>query len=496
MPPGCAQVDRNSSTCLRQLASVVVGILAITAYVHLGPKPADRGATPAPPSAELPPLPPDAPGPGSSGRIAEPAESPAAASAVAAPAPPAELDRAKVAAAESVLDSASRDRARADGRAAETARALSRAANQAALDALRARKLAFQVRDPSTRIAQAAARGGFIRGEREKLATEVATLRNMPRPKSKSILGKSPVARPAADEEFHFELRRNRISFIDLNQLLEKTKADAQLRIRMADRFGAVASKVGPVGAFSLAYELIPAMPNNVEEMMERRNIRRFDLKGWELVPEYENRGETFEATQNPISEYTRALNRINQERATITLWVYPDSFGLYRRIRNDLVDRGFSVAARPSARGPGHPRQPHGDAIRGAVDGSRRLRWMQPDQYRSDSRGVHLPASVDNCRSVLGSNPWSFLTPASVTLVRKRLRMTSLLRFSRWSRPASVTLVASRASVASWVRFRGSTGRRRSPPCAPARVPGGRPFSCRLARPASVTRVPTSSRV
>jgi hypothetical protein len=349
-----------------QLASVVVGILAITAYVHLGPKPPDRVATPAPPHAELPPPPPDGAGPGqasgpATAEVGEPAESPSAASVVAAPAPP-ELDRAKVAAAESALDSASRDRARADGRAAETARALSRATNQAALDALRARKLAFQVRDPSTRIAQAAARGGFVRGEREKLATEVATLRNVPRPKSKSILSKSPVARPAADEEFHFELRRNRISFIDLNQLLEKTRADAQLRIRMSDRFGAVGSKVGPVGAFSLAYELVPAMPNNVEEMMERRNIRRFDLKGWELVPEYENRGEAYEATQNPISEFTRAVNRINPERATITLWVYPDSFALYRRIRNDLVDRGFSVAARPL---------PAGLAIRGSPMGT-----------------------------------------------------------------------------------------------------------------------------
>ena len=367
MPSGAGVAYGNRGRAWTQLASVMVGILAITAYVHLGPKPMDRGATPVPvpPKVELPPLPPDGTGPGQAAapateKVAEPAETPTVASVGAAPAP--ELDRAKVAAAEATLDSASRDRARADGRAAETARSLSRAVNQAALDALRARRLAYQVRDPSTRITQAAARGGFLRGEREKLATEVATLRNRPRPKSNSILSKNPVARPAADEEFHFELRRNRISYINLSQLMEKTKADAQLRIRMADRFGSVGSKVGPVGAFSLAYELVPAMPNNVEDIMERRNIRRFDLKGWELVPEYDNRGETYEATQNPISEYTRAINLINKERATITLWVYPDSFGLYRRIRNDLVDRGFSVAARPL---------PMGLAIRGSPMGT-----------------------------------------------------------------------------------------------------------------------------
>ena len=357
MPPGTVRVTGIRRRASGQLASVVLGILALTAYVHIDPK-TEESKPPQPPARiELPsPSPPE---------IARPQE-PKVAEHVAAPQPSVkaapELDRVKVSAAESALDSASRDRARADGRAAETSRALSKAVNQAALDALRAKKLAFQVRDPSTRITLTSARGGFIRGERDKLASEVATLRNVPRPKSKSILSKNPVARPAADEEFHFELRRNRITFIDLHQLLEKTKSDAQLRIRMSDRFGPVASKVGPIGAFSLAYELVPAMPSNMEQLVDRRSVRRFDLKGWELIPEYENRGETYESTQNPISEYTRALNRINKERTTVTLWVYPDSFGLYRRIRSDLVDRGFSVAARPL---------PLGLAIRGSPMGT-----------------------------------------------------------------------------------------------------------------------------
>ena len=374
--PGVVLTSGIRRRACTQLTSVVVGILTITFYMHLGTKPAERVSGPSRSSEQHPQLPPDGaesdkgdqPGPVAS-EVTPPATDPV--SVVAAPAPPAstpvpatvpKLDRAKLAAAEDALDSASRDRARADGRAADSARRLSQAANQAALDALRARRLAFQVRDPSTRIAQASARGGFLRGERDKLATEVATLRSIPRPKSASILSKSPVARPAGDDEYHFELRRNRISFIDLAQLLEQTKADAQLRIRMSDRFGAVSSKVGPIGAFSLAYELVPAMPSNVEDMFERRNVRHFDLRGWELVPEFENRGENYEATRNPISEFTRAVNRINPGHATITLWVYPDSFKIYRLIRNELVERGFSVAARPL---------PDGLAIRGSPMGS-----------------------------------------------------------------------------------------------------------------------------
>ena len=55
---------------------------------------------------------------------------------------------------------------------------------------------------------------------------ELSSLKQLPRPKSISILSKSPVARPATSDEFHFELKHNRISFINLNRLLELTKAE------------------------------------------------------------------------------------------------------------------------------------------------------------------------------------------------------------------------------------------------------------------------------
>ena len=340
-----------------QLSSVVIVIAAISVYVTVAPK----RNVPKAPATKLTAVPKAAVNAEDVDPTTEPPEATAAPEPVA-PAPAPELDRAAVARAEEALDSASRDRARADHRAAESARKLTLASTQAALDASRARKLAYIVRDPSTRIRQAASRGGFIRGERDKLEKEVSTLRQLPRPKSASILSKSPVARPAASTESHFELRRNRVSYIDLERLLEMTKADAQLRIRMSDQLPAISNKIGPVGSFSLEYELVKSVPNSMEELIERKTIRRYDLRAWEIVPEFENRGETYENTQNPISEFSRAINRINPARATITLWVYPDSFALYRQIRNDLVERGFSVAARPL---------PQGMTIRGSPQGT-----------------------------------------------------------------------------------------------------------------------------
>ena len=154
----------------------------------------------------------------------------------AKPAAPPEIDRAAVA---RPRPRSTRPAAIVRGPTIEpriTARRLSQATGQAALDAARARKLAFLVRDPSTRITQASTRGGFLKGERDKLQKELSTLRQLPRPKSASILSKAPVAKPAFSNEYHFELRHNRITFINLERLMELTRADAQVRIRMSDR--------------------------------------------------------------------------------------------------------------------------------------------------------------------------------------------------------------------------------------------------------------------
>ena len=97
-------------------------------------------------------------------------------------------------------------------------------------------------------------------------------------------------------------------------------------------------------------------------DVLDRRGSMSYDLRGWEVVPTFEGRGETYEATRRPISEYTRAIGRLNPGRSTVTMWVYPDGFALYRRLRDDLHARGFTVAARPL---------PDNMAIRGSPSGS-----------------------------------------------------------------------------------------------------------------------------
>jgi hypothetical protein len=274
--------------------------------------------------------------------------------------PPPELDRGAVAKAEADLDAASRDRERAEGRLSEAERQLKGATVQAATDAATSRKLAFRVRDPSAQMARASMRGGFLKAERDRLKDEIAAIQKTPRPKAKLLVDRNPVAKAADGDEFHFELRRNRITFINLDQLMALIKADAQLRIRLSDSARVVESRVGPVDAFSMEYVLARATPG-IQELIQRHGLS-YDLRGWELIPEFDGRGETYEATRSPVSQYSRAINRLTPNRSTITMWIYPDSFGLYRKLRDELHARGFLVAARPL---------PEGMAIRGSPSGS-----------------------------------------------------------------------------------------------------------------------------
>ena len=337
-----------------QVISIVLCVAAITAYVQIGARKKSGSHAKALPDPAVAVKSPEK-------KIEPTLEAKAEPPGPVEPIAPPEIDHAAVAQAEALLDAASRDRARADDRAASVARRLSQATSQAAVDAARARNLAFRIRDPSTRVTQASTRGGFLKGEREKLQQELSTLRNLPRPKSASILSKAPVAKPAQSSEYHFELRRNRITFINLDRLMDLTRADAQVRIRMSDRSPVISNRVGPVGAFSLEYELVRGVPGSMEELLARKSVR-FELSGWELLPESDNRGESYESTKGPLSEFSRAINRLDPNRSTITLWVYPDSFALFRQIKSDLTEHGFSVAARPL---------PAGMTIRGSPMGT-----------------------------------------------------------------------------------------------------------------------------
>jgi hypothetical protein len=340
----------------RQVVSSPVVLLA--ALAALGASLASRTPAPPPPqAATVPPRP-------KVEAIPAPAPvtlAPAPPMPTPTPAPP-QLDRAAVARAEAEVEAARHDRLWAEARAEHAAAALAQALLRSTAAALAEKTLAATLRDPSARIARATTRGAFVRSQRDRLKDEVAALAKAPKPRRALPIDPSPVATVTEGEEFHFEVRRDRIAFIDLERLLEKARDDARVRLRMAGGGATpIEATVGPVGPFSLQYIMGRTLSDSIGDLLDLRGPS-YSLLGFEVVPEGDLRGETFDVALRPASAFSRAINRLNPPKATITLWIYPDGFALYRRLRDHLHARGFLVAARPL---------PFGIPIRGSPSGS-----------------------------------------------------------------------------------------------------------------------------
>ena len=209
-----------------------------------------------------------------------------------------------------------------------------------------------------TAQSQTAAEAGTLESlkvRKEAIEKKIEQIATAPKPPRQALSGFSPVAKPAKGEEYHFEVIGTHVAFIDLEKLMEMVKKDFQVRVRLSGSPRGIRSEVGPVGDFGLAYEIGPAID-------PISGATGFGMKGWEVIPASESRGETVEQAAEPLSNFQRVIHRLAPGQATITMWVYPSGFETFRRLRDQLHAQGYMVAARPL---------PEGVPVRGSPSGS-----------------------------------------------------------------------------------------------------------------------------
>jgi hypothetical protein len=171
----------------------------------------------------------------------------------------------------------------------------------------------------------------------------------------------TPLSRPADAKEIHFQLLHGRVIQIPLDELIAEFKADAQRRVGEVLDLPELTETVGPQGGFRLRYtierrEITPEMG------MGRVGVYA-ELRRWTLVPVDDELGEPIEEALAADSQFRRAIARYRPSQTAITLWVYDDSFEAFRRVRADLYEQGFQIAARPL---------PAGTPIGGSPGGTR----------------------------------------------------------------------------------------------------------------------------
>jgi hypothetical protein len=213
----------------------------------------------------------------------------------------------------------------------------------------------------ATLAAQRSSEYQLAKQELEKLEGERRRLEDQPEATVAVEHLPTPMARTVFGDELHFRLKGNRLSVVPIERLLEEIRSDFE-RVATSSRNGGMESAVGPVRGYVARYRM-----DKDRAMVARggqvQMATRIQLVGLSVEPLNEPHGQPIEQVLSDRSELDIELAGRNPASTTITVWVYPDSFAAYRRLKEHLYAKGYATAARPL---------PMDHLISGGPDGSR----------------------------------------------------------------------------------------------------------------------------
>jgi hypothetical protein len=170
-----------------------------------------------------------------------------------------------------------------------------------------------------------------------------AVIEHLPTPMAKTVFGK----------ELHFRLKDGRLSYVPWDELVEQLKQEAPHKIWRLKEESEFTETLGPVQGFWMQYTLKRTehtTPTKVGVSVQTR----VELDRFVLVPVTEEAGEPLDAALGDGSEFQSILAQHRPAETTITVWVYPDSYGQFRTIKQALYGKGYLTASRPLP--AGHP--------------------------------------------------------------------------------------------------------------------------------------------
>ena len=190
-----------------------------------------------------------------------------------------------------------------------------------------------------------------LRERRQKLEDELHALEKLP-PLTKVLRYRTPISRPVDADEFHFECRQGRVTLVDLSAMVEEVRHSLQEKGKLLRDRWELSDATRPYGAFRMRYtiererETIDAVVAGAAP--DTHGDYRCAVSEAVVEPVTPFRGETGEAALATGSAFHRLVDRIDPQFASVTFWVYPDSFTLFRQLRDYLYDRDVTVAGRP----------------------------------------------------------------------------------------------------------------------------------------------------
>ena len=178
-----------------------------------------------------------------------------------------------------------------------------------------------------------------LQGERARLegqADPVIAVEHLPTPMAKTVFG----------EEIHFRLKGNRLSVVPIDQLVGEIRRDFA-RAASGSRQGRMDSAVGPVRGYVARY-VMDKSRGTTSRGGSLSLATRVALVGMMVEPLNEPHGTPIDQVLADSKEIDVELAGRPTGTTTITVWVYPDSFGAFRRLKEHLYAKGYATAARP----------------------------------------------------------------------------------------------------------------------------------------------------
>lgn len=199
------------------------------------------------------------------------------------------------------------------------------------------------------------------------LAKEVEVFKHKPIKKT-TLSYRVPVSRPVYVDELHFECRAGRAAFIDMAGFLSEIKRGLGSKAELLKSQWQITETTAAIGAFRVRYTVERErgpLDGLVTGGMPADANFRYGISAWIAEPVNPSRGETAQAALAPGSAF-RIVADAADKHTVVTFWVYPDSFELFRRLRDYLYERGAEVAGRPLPEGVPIAASKHGTASRG----------------------------------------------------------------------------------------------------------------------------------
>ena len=195
-----------------------------------------------------------------------------------------------------------------------------------------------------------------------RLTRQVEEIQAQPAPVETLEHKITPISKVVMGKEKHYRLEKNRVAEVPIDELVGRFREQIERRRDWLAKTRQHQGEIGPIQGFTMKYIVRVDSTSELDAARIGYGGFRVSLSQWEVRPEKGFKGEAADVALKKGSKFYDSLLGVTPE-TTLTFWVYPDSYELYRKLQKFTQQHGFSVAARPL---------PEGVPLAGSPNGSR----------------------------------------------------------------------------------------------------------------------------